>query len=330
VAVVECLDAARLTEESMAESRLWRRSVPGRTNVHFLDMSGPGAVTPYARLRNLCLVVSPPDDMNPEEQLGLVHASGPRLADYLARLVADLTPPEVETFDLAPAPGLPRIVYIPHLASEEPAVGARGTYGTAVYGQIRLSAPWLLEPTELLDGAVSGGGFTWTMANHPIVLDLCRRHGRELDFRGVIVQRTNWTNQGEYRLAADRAGRLAIALGAEGAIITTDLRGQRWVGTMLTLAACEQAGIKTVLLTEEEDNEDGTPPPLLFAPPELAAAVSMGTGDAGPFPAVERVIGTIEEAPGEWQAALPAIRGRYGTAHVRDYEGFGTQSYADF
>src|SRR5262249_35334055 len=32
VAVVECLDAARLTETSMAESRLWRRSVPGRTD----------------------------------------------------------------------------------------------------------------------------------------------------------------------------------------------------------------------------------------------------------------------------------------------------------
>jgi hypothetical protein len=331
LAVVECLDTTGVGDRSMAESRLWRRSVPGKGNVHFVDMSGPGAVTPYAALNNLCVVVGAPDYMSPEEQLGVAHAAGLRLADHLAGLIAEPTPPEVETFDLAPASDLPRIVYIPHLASDEPAIGARGSYGIAVYGQIRLSAPWLLDGTELLDGAVSGGGASWVLANNPVVLDLCRRHGRELNFVGVIVQRTNWTNQNEYRMAADRACQLALKLGAQGAIVTTDIRGQRWVGTMLTLSACEQAGIKTVLLTEEEDNEDGATPPVLFAPAELVAAVSNGTGDVPqPFPPVERVIGTIDEAPPAWFQELPPIHGRYGTAHVRDYEGFGRRSYADF
>jgi glycine reductase len=315
----------------MAESRLWRRSVPGKENFHFIDMSGPGAVTPYAALSNLCMVVSAPSYMRPEEQLGVMHAAGLRLADHLARLIERLSPPEVETFDLSPAPALPRIVYIPHLASNEPAIGARGTWGIAVYGQIRLSAPWLLDGTEMLDGAVSGGGASWVLANHPVVLDLCRRHGKELDFAGVIVQRTNWTNQNEYRMAADRASQMALKLGAQGAIITTNSRGQRWVGTMMTLSACEAAGVKTVLLTEEEDTEDGASPPLLFAPPELVAAVSNGKGDLPhPFPAVRRVIGTIDEAPAAWFDALPPIHGRYGSGHVRDLEGFGRQSMADF
>ena len=132
-------------------------------------------------------------------------------------------------------------------------------------------------------------------------------------------------------MAADRASHMASEVGAQGAIITTDIRGQRWVGTMLTLESCERAGIKTVLLTEEEDNENGGAPPLLFAPPEFAAAVSTGTGDvAEGFSAVSRVIGQLGEVPENWTRQLPPIHGRYGLAHLRDYFGFGKQSYADF
>ena len=338
VGVFHCLDTTRLRERSAAESLSLFEVGPPAVSRGFVDMSGPGAVTPYARLFNVCVVADAPRDLTLPELVNVTSTATHRVADRIAETVKHLDPPELEVFDFDSRPELPGMVYIPHLSSAEPQpeVGARGTYGTAVYGQIRLSAPWLLGPAEMLDGAVVGagrswGGFSWKMANNPIVLDLCRRHGRDVNFLGCIVQRTNWTSQLEYNMAAHRAARLAQAVGAQAAIITTDVRGQRWVGTMLTIQACERAGIKCVLLTEEEDNENAAAPPLLFSPPELKSAVSTGTGDVpDPFPAVSTVIGTIEDAPGGWYEELPPVHGSYGTAHVADYYGFGPQSYTDF
>lgn len=348
VGVVECLDRSNVPEKSMGESRQWGRergqyevgdsTLDSSVHHRFFDMSGPGAVTPYASLINICLVVKPVNGLPAAEQHYASFSNSLKLADRLAELTRNLKPDEVNVYDTAPKPDLPGIVYIPHLASTEPVVGAQGTYGTAVYGQVRLSAPWYLTGTEMLDGAVcgggagavSGGGATWRMANNPIVASLWRGHGKELNFLGCLIQRTNWTNQNEYRLAADRTSQLCLGLGVSGAILTTDIRGQRWVGTMLTLQSCERAGIKTVLVNEEEDNENGGAPPLLFVPPEFAAGVSTGTGDVPGFDPVFRVIGTIERAPEAWFRALPSIHGRYGVAHVQDYFGFGKQSYADF
>ena len=76
--------------------------------------------------------------------------------------------------------------------------------------------------------------------------------------------------------------------------MTTDIRGQRFVETILGIRACEQAGISTVLLTQEEDNEDGTAPPLLISAPEVVSVVSTGTGgQEQQFPAVQRAIGSL-------------------------------------
>lgn len=347
VAVVECLDLSNVPEASAGESRQWgrehgeqdvREGKADRVHHRFFDMHGPGAVTPYAALINICLIVKPVNGLAAQEQHYVSFSSALKLADRLAELTRSLKPDQVDVYDTAPKSNLPGVMYIPHLASTEPVVGAQGTYGTAVYGQVRLSAPWYLTGTEMLDGAVcgggagavSGGGATWRMANNPIVASLWKRHAREANFIGCLIQRTNWTNQKEYRVAADRAAQMCLGLGVKGAILTTDIRGQRWVGTMLTLEACERAGIKTVLVTEEEDNEQGAAPPLLFAPPEFTAAVSTGTGDVTAFDPVSRVIGTIERAPEAWFRAIPPIHGRYGIAHVQDYFGFGRQTYADF
>ena len=67
---------------------------------------------------------------------------------------------------------------------------------------------------------------------------------------------------------AQRAALLAKRLGASGAIVTTNYRGQRFLETALTVQALERAGVATVLLTEEEDNENGAAPPLLVSVPE--------------------------------------------------------------
>ena len=131
-------------------------------------------------------------------------------------------------------------------------------------------------------------------------------------------------------MAAERAALMAKRLGAAGAIVTTDLRGQRFLETALTVQACERQGIATVLLTEEEDNEAGTAPPLLVSFPEVTSIVSSGTGGVElPFPAVERVIGSKDPSD-DWLEELPAIHGSYGSSYLADYYGFGYNSFEDF
>ncbi|MCI0438910.1 MAG: glycine/sarcosine/betaine reductase component B subunit [Chloroflexi bacterium] len=301
----------------------------------FLDMAGPGSKPPYDRLNLIALTLVAPKGEGEERHIAL-HSAALRLLDRLAQTVAALTPPETEVFDFGEThPGLPGLVYVPHLASAEWHAGARSSYGTGVYGQTRLSAPWLLYPTEMMDGAVLGNygmgrPATWQLANNPIVMNLARRHGKTCSFLSCIIQRTNWTTQPEKEMAANRVALMAKQLGAGGAIVTTDMRGQRFLETALTVQACERAGIKTVLLTEEEDNEEGTAPPLLVAFPEIQHVVSAGTGGQElPFPAIRTVLGARKPSEA-WYGERPGIHGSYATSYVNDYYGFGRESHQDY
>ena len=159
---------------------------------------------------------------------------------------------------------------------------------------------------------------------------MCRRHGIDFNFLGCIMVRTMWEEQRQKELMANRAALMATTLGAAGAIVTPTLRGQRMLDTMAVVRACEDAGVKTVLITEEEDDEDGAAPPLLVTAPDGVGLVSTGDGSApGPFPPVQRVIGAGPIGD-HWYAEQPAPHGRYGTSHLNDVWGFSLLSCVDY
>jgi len=324
--IVQCADPSQLSSE---EERTWPPLRPVRS---FTDMSGPGAITPSSTVVNLCLTMETRRGLPGEDWHAALSSATLRVADRLAETVRHLTPPETEVFESDPAPGLPRVVSIFNLASDEWFCGARSVLGTSVYGQTRLSAPWLLSATELIDGAVyhSGhSGNTATMTNNPVVLRMARSHGRDCDYAGVLIQRTNWTTQAEKEMAADRLAHLASSLGAQGAVLTTDIRGQRFVETILGVQACERAGIKTVLLTPEEDDENGGAPPLLITASEVVSVVSTGTGGQElSFPAVKVVAGVFDPDPAVF-GPQPGIHGQYGQSYFNDIYGVGRQGCVD-
>ena len=344
LAVMLCVDSWNLT----AVERAWpsrmeqaerhgdaRFAAARRPRLRFIDMSGPGNRPPYDTLNLVCVTLEAPGGEG-EERLLALRSAALRIVDRLAQVTVGREPPELELFDFTSKdPSLPGFVFIPNLASVETHAGPRSAAGISIYGQTRLSAPWLLYPSEVMDGAVFGGG-TWQLANNPVVRDLARRHGKSCNFLGCIIQRTNWTQQPEKEMVASRAALMARQLGADGAIVTTDARGQRYLDTALTVQACEREGVKTVLLTEEEDNEGGTAPPLLVAFPEIESVVSAGTGGGGvadgvdlPFPAVERVVGA-RHVDDSWLEERPPIHGSYGSNYLQDYYGFGHQSFEDY
>lgn len=326
-AVVECVDDGRarppVAPDQDPASNIARRQ-------DFIDLSGPGAVRPFASLLNLVVSLEVRSEVGAEDRHLATHGAVLRIADDLASAVAALEPPMLETFDLsARNPSLPSVVFIPLLSSHEFWGGPDSKVGTAVYGQTRLSAPWILHPTEMMDGAVSQGT-SWPLINNPLVLELARRHGKDLNFLATIVHRSNWGGQAEMELAAHRDAQAAVLLGARGAMITTNIRGRRFVEVAATVKACEAEGIKAVLVTEEEDTEDGQATPLLINDPSIVAAVSTGTGAVPePFREVERVLGGRRIDPG-WYAELPPLAGRYGAHHLQDHYGFGHQSCANF
>ncbi len=322
------MSCAQFPEVRIDGSRSW-----GRTpRYKFVDMSGPCAISPYAALSNVCIEMSTEREIDADTWNRSLQAALFKISDRLAETTRGLTPPEVEVIDLTPKPGLPGFVFIPMLASPEHRMGASSSMGTGVYGITRLTQPWFLDPAEMLDGAVAGtyGGahVTWPLTNS-IVLHMARGHGKEFNFLGCIPVRTNWESQSDKQLMANRAAQLAQTVGASGAIATTNVRGQRFAETVLTIQACERLGIKTVLLTEEEDDENGTASPMLIPVPELVSVVSNGTGSAsGPFPAVDKVIGNFGDD--SWAAEREPIHGRYGVSHTSDVYGFTRQSCDDY
>src|SRR5207237_4516294 len=117
-----------------------------------------------------------------------------RAAAWLARAVEG-APDAEEVFELPPMKGLlPRIAYIFQVHSHQrPTVPGEGL----LYGDnCRHLMPTILHPNEVLDGAVmcaydSNAMETWSIQNHAVILDLYRRHGRELSFAGVVVNVAN-------------------------------------------------------------------------------------------------------------------------------------------
>ena len=320
------------SEDGGEKAHLDRRTV--WTEHHFIDMSGPGAVVPNSATNNLCLSLRLSEHFDVQNKASASYEVALALQDMLVRTVADLQAPEMEVFDLGVTDqSLPGIVFVWLLSSPEQNHGPQSIHGPAVYGHTRLSVPWLLWPTEMLDGAVTGGGRghgSWPLTNNPLVLGLARRHGKTLNFLSCIILRQPWHSEEDMLFVGNRAAEAAKQLGATGAVVTNEARGLQFVSSARTVQSLERLGIETVWISEEEDNEGGTVPPFLYHPPEMEAVVSTGTGAAGPFPAVERVAGSTRTASPSWFAEQTPIPGRYGAGHVLDHYGSGKQHCVDY
>ena len=280
----------------------WHRAGGDYVEV-FLDMSGPWAdLIPMSRLLNLCLVVEPDPALGNDAQNDAVHKAALVVSDHLAATTINLTPTQQEVFDLSDVdPRLPGVVYIWCLHSPQAMSGSLTTFCTNTYGLTQLTPPWLFHPNEVLDGAITGPYRTpfansWTVANNPVLLELYRRHGVDLNFLGVIALRTEWTTQHEKQLVANQTGKLAKMLGAQGAFVTWDAGGNEFIEVIRTIQVCERLGIKTVFLTSEDDPTGGAPT-LLEPLTEADAIVSTGFFKASllgidSLPPMERVIGS--------------------------------------
>ncbi len=270
-----------------------------------IDMSGPTAVyTPFSQTNNVCVVIEPAAGLATHEYEAAGRLAGLKVAAYLGEAGRDLIPDEIVSYEtkplqeqLAQYPELPKVGYLHMLQSQ----GL--LHDTYYYGvDAKQFIPTLMYPTEIMDGAIVSGNCvapcdkvtTFHHLNNPVIEDLYRRHGRDINFVGVILTNENVFLADKFR-CADMTAKLAEFIGLDGIIITEEGYGNPDTDLMLNCKTISQKGIKVVLITDEFPGRDGSSYSLADSTPEAESIVSCGNGNVIiDFPPMERVIGTLE------------------------------------
>ena len=270
-----------------------------------IDMSGETAkYTPFSKTNNVCVLFYAKDGISAHEHEAAGRLAGLKVAAYIGEAARDLTPDEIITYETKPYleqaaqyPDLPKVGYIHMLQSQ----GL--LHDTYYYGvDTKKFIPTFMYPTEILDGAIVSGNCvapcdkvtTFHHLNNPVIEDLYRHHGKDLNFMGVILTNENVFLADKER-ASDMVGKLVEFLGLDGVIITEEGYGNPDTDLMMNCKKATKAGAKVVLITDEFPGRDGKSQSLADAVPEADTLVSCGNGNViVHFPPMDHVIGTLD------------------------------------
>ncbi len=270
-----------------------------------IDMTGPGAdFTPFSKLNNVCLVIEPAEGLNQYEYEAAARMAGLKAADYLGQAGKDVEPDEVKVYETKPLleqvaeyPELPKVGYVYMLQTQ----GL--LHDTYVYGvDAKKIVPTVLYPTEIMDGAILSGNCvsacdkntTYHHLNNPIITDLYERHGKDINFVGVII-----TNENVYLADKERSSnwtaKFTKFLGLDGAIISQEGFGNPDTDLIMNCKKIENEGVKTVIVTDEYAGRDGASQSLADADPKANAVVTGGNAnEVIVLPPMKKVIGTLD------------------------------------
>ena len=270
-----------------------------------IDMSGPTAkYTPFSQTNKVCVVIEPADGLETHDNEAAGRMAGLKTAVYVAEAARNLTPDEIVTYETKPLlqqiaqyPDLPKIGYVHMLQSQ----GL--LHDTYYYGvDAKKFIPTVMYPTEIMDGAIVSGNCvapcdkvtTYHHLNNPVIEDLYRHHGKDLNFVGVILTNENVFLADKER-HSDMVAKLAEYMGLDGLLITEEGYGNPDTDLMMNCKKVTQAGVKVVIITDEFPGRDGKSYSLADAVPEADTMVSCGQGNLiVHFPPMDRLIGTMD------------------------------------
>ena len=176
----------------------------------------------------------------------------------------------------SPASELPAVCAVLQVGSEGPLVDTF-LYGAPLGGLV----PTLLDPLEVLDGALVNGTYDWpsvrnataTYQESPLIRELLVADGVRLRFAGLILALGYLNTAEDKQRSALQTARLARLMGADAAICTTFSSGNSHTDTMLTVRALERTGIRTCAILAETNGG------LTDHVPEADCVVSTGNED---------------------------------------------------
>lgn len=271
-----------------------------------IDMTGVGAdYTPFSKLNNLVMVCQPIDGIKQHEHEQAIRMAGLKTAEYLGNLAKDIVAEETEVFEtyglkegIEKFPELPRVAYVLMLQSQ----GL--LHDTYVYGvDMKRSISTIINPTELMDGAIISGNCvsacdkntTYHHLNNPVIADLFKKHGKELNFVGVIITNENVYLADKER-SSDWTSKLAELLEVDGVIISQEGFGNPDTDLIMNCKKIESKGIKAVIITDEYAGRDGASQSLADADVSANAVVTGGNANmVVELPPMDTIIGDINK-----------------------------------
>lgn len=270
-----------------------------------IDMTGPGAdYTPFSKTVNLVMVCEPVEGTESHDYEKAVRLAGFKVAVYIGELARELTPDETKVYEtctlkegIEKYPDLPRVAYVQMLQSQ----GL--LHDTYVYGvDAKKIVPTILNPTEIMDGAIVSGNCvsacdknpTYVHLNNPVVHDLFEQHGKTINFVCQIITNENVYLADKLR-SSDWTAKLCKMLDLDGVIVSQEGFGNPDTDLIMNCKKIEAEGVKTVIITDEYAGRDGKSQSLADAD-EAADAVITG-GNANQvviLPKMDKVIGTLD------------------------------------
>ncbi|MGZ8522312.1 MAG: glycine/sarcosine/betaine reductase component B subunit [Candidatus Binatia bacterium] len=280
------------------------RSATGRV----LEMSGSAtAGSAYSKLCHVLVIPQTKPGLPRSTVLKAYRVASVKVAVHLARAALAQAPASTQTFEPIGAEdksreGLCRVVYIGQIFSRQrkPAVDEPIIYGTNTDGML----PVILHPDEWLDGALVpslnswfGGTETYFYQNHPVVLDLYRRHhAREINFVGTVATVAGNDNVDRVRQCHAAANLAKWNLRADGAVMSKYGGGLPHADLSETARLLEHMGIKTAVMVSDVARDRRVESALLFNVPEVNAIVyNGGNGTEYEIPKAARVIAAKPE-----------------------------------
>lgn len=270
-----------------------------------IDMTGPGAeYTPFSKTHNVVVIAEPIDGLKQYDHEAAVRKIGLKAAQYLGKFAKDVTPDEVKVYETEPLfesvkkyPDLPKIGYVYMLQTQ----GL--LHDTYVYGvDAKKIVPTFLYPTEVMDGAIISGNCvsacdknpTYVHLNNSIIEDLYEKHGKEINFVGVII-----TNENVYLADKERSSnwtaKLCKYLGFDGVIISQEGFGNPDTDLIMNCKKIEMEGIPTVIVTDEYAGRDGASQSLADADVRANAVVTNGNANETiVLPPMKKIIGSTQ------------------------------------
>lgn len=271
---------------------------------YYMDMGGPCAkYTHFSKHYHIVIDAAPADGVSDLSYAEALKHASLTANVYLAKLGIDLKPDETEVFELEPVgPGkdgkpLPKVAYfVTHMASHD-------TWNILYYGQSALNfLPIVVQPTEVLDGA-----FLWRywecnyyLQNELYIRELMKRHGKDLEFVGVVFANNVMKIDGKNTMGMIGATLCRDTLKADCVVINKSGMGHCQLDSALAFNWAEKMGMPCVMNLSAVSN-DRPGDMLVISDPKVDAVVNSGRNYTLHHPRVKRLIGE--------KAGVPSLAG---------------------
>ncbi|MDD3611495.1 MAG: glycine/sarcosine/betaine reductase component B subunit [Eubacteriales bacterium] len=266
------------------------------------DMFGPCAdINPYAQMPQLVLEPTG-EDIDFREYREALRRIGFKTSTLLANATMTSEPDHIEVFNNEVInPDLPNFTYSFQFYSKQ--------YDTENYREPMLygnavadSFPLVVQPTEVLDGALSPcGGFrcitTYDLQNHPIIIELMRRHGKDLNFTGMILTVTSVEASHRDLVSKVAANILKEEFKADALVVTKGVGGASTLDVGAIASEAEKLGIVSVPIIQILNSKSNVSTECLISEQNVKSIVSSGTYYHNfHLPPADKLLGSPQDA----------------------------------